>query len=471
MKLNSTFTTRKTIAMLFVLVGLFSSKNITAQISTVCTDPTNIIYGLTGNGEIREVNVNTAATGAVVKNTTYTGNSASSANGLAYNYVNGKFYYFKRNVSKSSQEFVSFKPATGVVTILATSTCTDDVHTGCVTASGTGYYTVDTDGNLSYYNITTNTWTFITSSIIDQDGNDVDAIIRSQSAGDMAIDGWNNIWLVTSSNSNYGVYKFPASLPTTPVATFVVTRVIAPTASTPTGNSFAGIAFNPTGQIYMSTKSDNKLYRLNDNQTLTFIGNLGTSDIGNDLTSCNFPFLVLPINWNKFEATVSNNNIIKLEWQVTEENGNGFYIEHSLDGSKWEDIAFIPSKHEELNPVYSYFHNNNLNGKQYYRIRQVDADGKKNYSEIRIVTLQNSNKNISVWPNPATDQIRIAKDADDKNSFSKAQVFDLSGRMLLENKLQSDMSTINVSMLPKGTYIVRVQTNNGIVYNQKISKQ
>ena len=45
-------------------------------------------------------------------------------------------------------------------------------------------------------------------------------------------------------------------MPTTSVAQLTVKRVIAPTASTSTGNSFAGIAFNANGQIFLGTRGD-----------------------------------------------------------------------------------------------------------------------------------------------------------------------------------------------------------------------
>lgn len=472
MKLNSTFNARITLIVLFVLVGLLTSKSNKAQTSTVCTNPANIIYGLTGTGLIYEINVNTAATGAVIKNSTYSGNVPGSSNGLGYNYANSKFYYFKRNVTSTPQEFVSFEPATNTLSILASSTCANDVHTGCVNHNGSGYYTVDVDGNLNYYNITNNTWTSITSNIVDQNGNNVTSVIQSQNAGDMAIDGWGNIWLVTSSSSNYGLYKFSAPLPTSYVTTLVVARIISPATATPTGQSFAGIAFNPSGQIYLATKSGNRFYKMNDGLSLTSVGTLTTNDVGNDLTSCNFPMIVLPVTWSKFDAFLQGSNIVNLEWELTEENNEGFYIEHSRNGNNWEDIAFIQSKHGESVQAYSYSHINNMNGKQYYRIRQVNVNGKKSYSEIRTIVLKNDTRNISIWPTLATDHIRIVNDGDGNNSFSKAQVFDLSGRMLTEKKLQpSDMNTLNISMLPTGTYILRVQNNNGTACNQKISKQ
>ena len=418
---------------------------------------------------IYEVNVNTGATGAVIKNGTYSGNSPSSANGLGYNFINGKFYYFKRNVTRSPQEFVSFNPLTNTVSILASSAATNDIHTGCVNHDGTGYYTVDVDGNLHYYKIATNTWTKITGTIVDQYGNDVDLVIRNQNAGDMAIDGYGHIWLLTASNSNYALYKFPVPMPTTAQASITVTQVIPPTTSTPTGKSFAGIAFSPTGQIYMATKSGNKFYKMNDDHSFTFIGNLGTSDVGNDLTSCNFPMGILPVTWVSFNASVQGSKMVKLDWEVAQENNKGFYVQYSVNGENWQDVAFVAAKNGALQS-YSYTHINQLSGKQYYRVKQVDMNDKESYSPIKTVTLNNEKQTISIWPNPATDQVRIQNNGN--TIFSKAQVFDLSGRMVSEKRLDpSGINTISVSSLPKGIYIVKVQGSDGTSYNEKINKQ
>jgi hypothetical protein len=471
MKLIFTLFEKKTLITFAAGLLMLISTATYGQISIVCTDPTNTIYGLTGNGEIYPIDVNTAKTGTVVKNNTYPGNSPSSSNGMGYNTFNGRFYYFKRNVTASPQEFVSFNPTTNTVSILANSTCTDDIHTGCVSFDGNGYYTVDIQGTLHYYNILTNTWTFITSNIEDQFGNSVTNVIKTQNAGDMAIDGLGNIWLLTSSSSNYGLYKIPAPMPKTAVAKLKVTRVIDPATMTPTGQSFAGIAFKPNGQIYLATKTGNRLYLMQNPSTLTFIGILDKSDVGNDLTSCSFPTNVLPVTWKGFDATVKNSNNVVLNWEVAEDAQNkGFYVQHSLNGSDWEDIHFIQAKNMPGSlQEYSYSHTNNLDGKQYYRIRQVDMDNKISYSEIRTVTLKNNKSNITIWPNPATDQVRITSSG--SFLYTKAQLFDLSGKMISEIKLQAGTSAIAISQLPAGTYFIKIQSNNGTSINQKIIKQ
>lgn len=472
MKLIFTLFEKKALSAFAVSIMLILTTSTHSQVSLVCTDPTNTIYGLTNAGGIYAINSNTAATTSTVKNTTYPGNTPSSANGLGYNSFNTQFYYFKRNVKSSPQEFVSFNPALNLVTILANSTCTDEIHTGCVSFNGAGYYTIDVQGTLHYYNIASNTWTFITSKIVDQFGADVSAVIQTQNAGDMAIDGLGRIWLVTSSDANWGLYRFAAPMPTAPVAQITVTRMIAPTQATPTGRSFAGIAFKPDGRIFMSTRADNRLYLLQNNTTLTFIGSFTTSNAGNDLTSCSFPAAVLPVVWKNFEVT-EKNNTVSLNWEVAEDGHNkGYYIQHSLNGSDWQDITFIPVKNGgEVVRDYTYSYINNLNGTQYYRIKQVEMDEKVSYSEVRTIVLKNDKQAVSVWPNPATDNIRIVNTTGNNNYFTKAQLFDLSGKIMLERKLQGNSNTISIQDIPAGAYLIRVQSTDGTIYNQKIIKQ
>lgn len=470
MKLSSTL--RSLLAVLFAALLLLASMYSRAQVTTVCGDPTTFIYGLTGNGEILEINTNTAATATLVKNNSYSGNSPSRANGLGYNFLNSKFYYFKRNLSSSPQEFVSFTPGTGTVSLLAASTCTDDVHTGCVSANGAGYYTIDVQGVMHYYDIANNTWTQITTQIVDQNGNDVDAVIRSQSAGDMAIDGWGNIWLVTSSNTNYGLYKFPANLPTTAVASFQVTRIVDPTATTPTGQSFAGIAFNPGGQIYMATKNGNRLYRMENNLSLTFIGTLGTNDVGNDLSSCSFPYRILPVYWKSFEAKVSGNGLVELNWTVIEQNNQAFTVEYSPDGESWKELAYIPSRNGRGGEAaYSFAHLNWASGKQYYRIRQTDPDGTRSYSDIRVINLDATSSEFDIWPNPAHDRIRFTLSSDQRSVFTRAALYDLGGRMMAHVSLRPGENILPIDKLSTGTYILKFFGTDGSSQTNKIIKQ
>lgn len=435
----------------------------------ICQSPGLIIYGLTNTGGIYPINVSTGAVGTAVKNTSYGGNAVNKANCLAYNNVNGRFYYFKRNVGSSPQEFVCYDPALNTVTVLAASTCSAEAHTGCITADGKGYYTIDTNGELDYYNIQTNTWTNITSNFKDQSNTDVTAVIKSQSAGDIAFDGLGNLWIVTSNASNYGMYKLMAPVPTTATATVNVKRIISPTTATPSGNNIAGIAFNPSGQIFLSTLNDDRLYRLENNLTTTYLATFSVTNVGNDLTSCAFPLGVLPVTWVSFNAIRSGDDLSILTWEAIEEGTVDYTVQHSTDGQNWEDLALIHQQYRNTEVhKYTYAHRVAAAGKHYYRVK-MNNDA-KNMTSTAVKTLEFSGPalSLSVWPNPATDQVQVKSI---QANIEKIRVFDLSGKMVLEKKTSGMAVSLSLNGLRKGTYIINSLLADGSSANQKMVKQ
>jgi hypothetical protein len=432
----------------------------------MCSNPSGIIYGLSGAGNIVPITVSSAAVGTTV-NASYGG--TPKANALGYNTVNGKFYFFEDNVSNTSQQFISFDPSSNQYKVLANSPITSNVVRACINFNGTGYYCLDADANLCFYNISTNTWTLITSSFTDQHNNDVSSTFKSESSGDIAIDGLGNLWIVSSGSSKWGLYKMNAPLPTTSKTSMTVSQIIAPTAPTPGGNPFGGIAFNPTGQIFMSTVND--LYLLGNNLALTHLGAFSTAGVGADLTSCSFPMSVLPVSWTSFSASLQNNKTVLLNWAVDQQIDNkGYSIEHSQDGEHWESLGYKENKDDSsLSSAYTYTDISPEAGKNYYRIEQLDIDGKSSYSETRIITLEAQN-HIAIWPNPAKDIVNIQKESNSGVYNLNAQIFDQSGQKVSASLLHSGMNTVNIGSLPAGYYIVHIDLSNGESYNQKLVK-
>jgi hypothetical protein len=448
------------------MVFLFNAPGTYAQI---CASPATVIYGLTANGEIYPITVSNASTGTVVKNSTYSGNSASRANGLAYNSTNGKFYYFKRNVGTSPEEFVVYDPGTVTVTVLSSSTCNTEIHTGCISANGLYYFTIDINANLNCYDIVNNTWTKITSSFTDQYTNNVSTVIQNQNAGDIAFDGNGNLWIVTSNSSSYGVYMLPAPMPLTPVAGVAVTMIVNPSSVTPTGNIIAGIAFNPSGQIFMSTKYDDLLYRLENNLSLTYMGKFTVSDVGNDLTSCAFPLGVLPVTWISFTASLLKSDEVELNWQFSKKNNSGFYVQHCTDGINWKELSFIETENNNLETgKYSYSHKNPATGKNYYRIKTRDESGKENYTQIKMLMVKLPGASITIWPNPASSIVNIAAD---NYTTTKVRIFDLAGKLQLDQLMQTAETSLNISSLKPGIYLLNMTTQDGVSHNQKLIKK
>jgi hypothetical protein len=468
MKLIFTLLKRSYLNALFIIAFFtICSNEVNAQ---MCTDPINVVYGMSNAGFIYPINVNTGVVGAAL-NPAYTGNAPSSANAVGFNTVNGKFYYFKRNYPSTPQEFVSFDPSTNTYTVLAVSPVTANVNSGCVNFNGTGYYCIDQNGNLCYYNIAANTWALITSTYVDGLGNSLNSNITTYSSGDIAIDGLGNLYIVCSGASKYGVYKLPAPLPTIATPSVTLTQIVGITA-TPGGTNFAGIAFSSTGQIYMSMSSgNNKLYRLDNLSTLTYLSTFNVDGVGADMTSCSFPFNILAVTWQNFSAILENNKSVSLTWSVSQETNNkGYSVERSSDQSNWNEISFVENNTDaQLTAQYNFVDNNPSGGTNYYRIAAVDMSGSITYSEIKSVSVdQDVNNEVSVYPNPAKSSFYIQNNGTDHNL--RMQIYDPFGKTIASNILHAGKNEVNISNLPAGTYIVHTQKTNGETQNQKIVK-
>ena len=461
-KLSTTTLINLTKALLlsaaFILITNLSS-------AQVCASSGTVIYSLSNAGGIYPITVSNASVGTIVNSTSY--GSSTSANSIGYNTVNGLFYYFQVALSGSKQ-FVSYNPVTNVYTTLASSSIAATVNRGCVSFDGKGYYCLDVNGNLYYYNIPSNTWALICSAFKDQFNNNVTSTFSSESSGDMAIDGLGNLWIVASNSSKWGLYELMAPLPTTSTASITVQQLVAPSTSTPAGAGFVGIAFSPTGDIYMGTTTD--LYVMQPSFTLSHISAFSVAGVCGDLASCNYPYSILPVLWESFSVTLKGNESAAVAWEVTQQqNDKGYYVERSKDGASWEELGFVASfGGYESTENYSFTDNSPYNGKNYYRIREADINGRSNYSEIKTVTVEKANNALSVWPNPAKDVIRIQTN---NASNSIARIYNQSGSLMSEHRLQGGISTINVSTLSFGAYIISVRNANGENYNQKFIKE
>lgn len=94
-----------------------------------------------------------------------------------------------------------------------------------------------------------------------------------------------------------------------------------------------------------------------------------------------------PVDLSQFSGRLNDNNI-ELHWTTESEvNNAGFEIQRSYDGHNYETIAFVEGHGTtEYSQSYSFedsgVRNRALNNIAYYRLKQIDFDGKRSYSYI-----------------------------------------------------------------------------------------
>ena len=69
---------------------------------------------------------------------------------------------------------------------------------------------------------------------------------------------------------------------------------------------------------------------------------------------------------------------------------------------------------------------------------------------------------IKIYPNPTTENVTLEISNMEKLQTGKFTLYSLTGQLLQEHQVYSSTSTVPLSNLPKGTYILKVNINNRI---------
>jgi roadblock/LC7 domain-containing protein len=117
----------------------------------------------------------------------------------------------------------------------------------------------------------------------------------------------------------------------------------------------------------------------------------------------------VPVELVNFTATKDKNKAV-LSWKVASEiNNKGFEIERSTNVSTWKTIDFVKGKGTTTETtVYSATDATPSVGINYYRLKQVDFDGKFEYSPVQSVNFDGANKGtVKIFPNPTADVLTV----------------------------------------------------------------
>jgi hypothetical protein len=174
----------------------------------------------------------------------------------------------------------------------------------------------------------------------------------------------------------------------------------------------------------------------------------------------------LPITLFNFTGKLEDSGI-KLKWiTATEFNNAEFSIEHSDTGEDFETIGNIQSKGNSNNRQYYSFTDSKPNqGLNYYRLKQTDFDGKFNYFSIISVLNHSFISSLKVYPNP-TDQFLNIKVSEDEELII-IQLRNAQGKLIKEISGNQLPLIINMELLNKGIYFLKVTTNKG-EYNETV---
>ncbi|MDP4251649.1 MAG: T9SS type A sorting domain-containing protein [Bacteroidota bacterium] len=188
------------------------------------------------------------------------------------------------------------------------------------------------------------------------------------------------------------------------------------------------------------------------NRTGLTLANLTNSFYVGSINSVNTP---LPITLISFNAYVSNGEV-KLEWSTSAETNNAYFIvQKSKDAQGWEEVQkILGAGTSSSTKYYSCYDITPYSGISYYRLMQADIDGKQSYSPIVLISLESRYADISVYPNPVTDQIKISFPSANRYEVS---LINIAGQILYSKDLADGNNLeLNVSGFKPGIYFIHI---------------
>ena len=175
-------------------------------------------------------------------------------------------------------------------------------------------------------------------------------------------------------------------------------------------------------------------------------------------------FSAVPVELASFTA-FTGGETVKLSWQTASElNNKGFEVQRKATGkNEWSVLGFVKGVGTSTEPAdYSYTDNNPLNGKSFYRLKQVDFDGSSklcnpvevSFSPVISFSLAQN------YPNPFNPETRINFSIG-KTEFVTLKVYDVLGSeaasIINEIKEPGSYSvSFDGSKLASGIYIYKL---------------
>lgn len=184
------------------------------------------------------------------------------------------------------------------------------------------------------------------------------------------------------------------------------------------------------------------------------------------------------ISISSFYQDENNMNAWKAEWSsaCTETGSSGsalFDQQRRIIGQLWGGASYCGAPAEEMYDYYGRLDLSWNSDMKTTRLRDwLDPDS------TNIMTLDSytpatgirqtklTEPHVNIFPNPAHHSVSIEL-SDPSCSIEYVHLFDMTGKLLVkQNSVKNYRTTLNVDVLPKGLYFIKIGTPNGVTTNK-----
>jgi len=166
----------------------------------------------------------------------------------------------------------------------------------------------------------------------------------------------------------------------------------------------------------------------------------------------------LPVELLDFSATCLPDGV-QIKWTTaSEHNSSYFVVERSDDGDKWLEVhRKTANGNTSIAKKYGFVDNYFADGTIYYRLTQVDKDGKKQVFKT-VATQCNLAKNkFNFFPNPASNEISVVFNVSQNDPHGTFKIIDSLGQICYSENMDLKKGT-NVFFVPlklqPGVYLI-----------------
>lgn len=223
-------------------------------------------------------------------------------------------------------------------------------------------------------------------------------------------------------------------------------------------NGFSGSAvFTGVWTAPTSGTGDVIFYRVGNsvNNNFSQTGDTG----GNSQTTTITEDMSMPVEFSSFSAVKSGSNV-KINWTTATETNNNYYIVEYSDGDKFTSLSKVMAS--GFGDTYAFTHLKVKYGVHYYRIKQVDYDGRS--SVTKAISIKLDQPDIRIYPNPVSDNLEINIPRDINSTSVK--IINSIGQLMEE----SLSTSIDLSHLTKGIYFIQIELTSGELITKKVLK-
>jgi len=177
-------------------------------------------------------------------------------------------------------------------------------------------------------------------------------------------------------------------------------------------------------------------------RTINNVNGFGYFTFGN-VSENGSPLPVKFSNLNAFEKQAG----IQLNWIAYQESNLDHYrVERSADGIQFVPVGAVAAQNGVNETAYGFFDANPLPGAGFYRVRNIDLDGKTGLSNIVKVSLDKSVKDITLYPNPVRNGYLAIQSAELAKGNYAMKIFNAAGQQVYMKTFSHSGGAVNQSV-------------------------